>query len=118
MEPAANDLVNSCRTKTFPSALDLHQSRVIEHLRLDITIPAGGVYADDNDNPPGNHRQREDLRQDRQRLEQLRQRRDQEIREGDKHEAREYNEKIQDQKREIRRDQRSIYGNRDRRDHD
>ena len=55
--------------------------------------------------PPGNHRQREDLRQDRQRLEQLRQRRDQKIREGDKHEAREYNEKIQDQKREIRRDQ-------------
>ena len=79
-------------------------------------IPSGRVYADDN--PPGNHRQREDLRQDRQRLEQLRQRRDQEIREGDKHEAREYNEKIQDQKREIRRDQKSIYGNHDRRDRD
>ena len=64
-------------------------------------------------NPPGNHRQREELRRDQQQLEQLRQRRNREIREGDKREAREYNEKIRDQQREISRDRKSIYGDRD-----
>jgi len=43
----------------------------------------------------------------------LRQRRNQELREGDRREAREYNEKIRDQQREIRQDQREIYGGRD-----
>ncbi|TMA56184.1 MAG: hypothetical protein E6J73_21655 [Deltaproteobacteria bacterium] len=55
-----------------------------------LTIPSGRVYA--NENPPGNHRQREELRRDRQQLEQLRQRRNHELREGDRREAREYNE--------------------------
>jgi hypothetical protein len=72
-----------------------------------LMIPSGRAYAD---NPPGNHRQREELRQDERQLEQLRQRRNQELREGDRREAREYNEKIRDQKREIRRDRRDIYG--------
>jgi len=66
----------------------------------------GGVYADPN--PPGNHQQREELRRDQQRLEQLRQRRNQERREGDRDDAREYNEKMRDQKREIRQDRRGI----------
>ena len=85
-----------------------------------LTIPGGRVYADEN--PPGNHKQRQELRRDQQQLEDLRQQRNRELREGDKHEAREYNEKIRDQKREIRQDRRTIYGqNRDRRhdrDHD
>jgi len=86
-----------------------------------LTIPSGRVYADEN--PPGNHKQREELRRDQQQLEQLREQRDRERRDGDKHEAREYNEKIRDQKREIRQDRKAIYGQeRDRwhsdRDHD
>jgi hypothetical protein len=82
-----------------------------------LTIPSGRVYADEN--PPGNHKQREELRRDQQQLEELRQRRNQELREGDRREAREYNEKIRDQKREIRQDRRDIYGqNRDRWHHD
>ena len=89
-------------------------------LAASLVIPSVRAYADDN--PPGNHRQREELRRDQQQLEQLRQRRNREIREGDKREAREYNEKIRDQQREIRQDRRAIYGeNRDRRhdrDHD
>jgi len=76
-----------------------------------LSIPSVRAYADDN--PPGNHRQREELRRDQQQLEQLRQRRYREIREGDKREAREYNEKIRDQQREISRDRKSIYGDRD-----
>ena len=69
-----------------------------------VRMPSVGAYADPN--PPGNHRQREELRRDQQRLEQLRQRRNQERREGDRDDAREYNEKIRDQKREIRQDRR------------
>jgi len=87
-------------------------------LTVSLMIPSARSYADD---PPGNHRQREELRQDRRQLEDLRRRRNQELHEGDRREAREYNEKIRDQKREIRRDRRDIYGqNRDRwhRDHD
>ena len=49
-------------------------------------------------NPPGNHREREELRRDQQQLERLRQRRNQEIRQGDRREAREYNEKIRDRR--------------------
>jgi hypothetical protein len=80
-------------------------------LAASLVIPSVRAYADDN--PPGNHRQREELRRDQQQLEQLRQRRNREIREGDKREAREYNEKIRDQQREISRDRKSIYGDRD-----
>ena len=41
-----------------------------------LTIPNGRVYADQN--PPGNHEQREELRRDQQQLEQLRQQRNRE----------------------------------------
>ena len=58
-------------------------------------------------------RQREDLRRDEQQLEQLRQRRNREFRQGDQDDAREYNEKIHNQKREIRQDRKNIYGDRD-----
>ena len=66
-------------------------------LAASLLIPSGRSYAD---NPPGNHKQREELRRDQRQLEELRQRRNQELREGDRREAREYNEKIRDQKRE------------------
>ena len=85
-------------------------------LAASLLIPSGRSYGD---NPPGNHKQREELRRDKRQLEELRQRRNQELREGDRREAREYNEKIRDQKREIRQDRRYIYGqNRDRWHHD
>jgi hypothetical protein len=85
-------------------------------LAASLLIPSGRSYAD---NPPGNHKEREELRRDQRQLEELRRRRNQELREGDRHEAREYNEKIRDQKREIRQDRRDIYGqNRDRWHHD
>ena len=61
-----------------------------------VRMPSVGVYADPT--PPGNRQQREELRRDQQRLEQLRQRRHQERREGDRDDAREYNEKIRDQR--------------------
>jgi hypothetical protein len=80
-------------------------------LAASLLIPTGRGYADD---PPGNHRQREALRQDQRQLDELRQRRNQERREGDRREAREYNEKIRDKQREIHRDRRDIYGD----DHD
>ncbi|MGH7782552.1 MAG: hypothetical protein ACREO5_01735, partial [Candidatus Binatia bacterium] len=54
----------------------------ISLLAASLLIPSARVYADDN--PPGNHRQREDLRRDEQQLEQLRQRRNREFRQGDK----------------------------------
>ena len=76
-----------------------------------LIMPTVGVYA--GPNPPGNHQQREELRRDQQRLEQLRQRRDQELREGDRRDAREYNEKIREQRREIWQDRREISGDRD-----
>ena len=76
-----------------------------------LIIPSGRGYA--KDDPPGNHKEREELRQDRQQLEELRRRRAQEIREGDRREAREYNEKIRDKQREVRGDLRDIYGDRD-----
>jgi hypothetical protein len=76
-----------------------------------LIIPSGRGYA--KDDPPGNHREREELRRDRQQLEELRRRRAQEIREGDRREAREYNEKIRDKQREVRGDLRDIYGDRD-----
>ena len=86
-----------------------------------LIIPNGSGYA--KDDPPGNHREREELRRDKQQLEELRRRRAQEIREGDRRQAREYNERIRDKQREVRGDLRDIYGdrdgwNRDRRDRD
>ena len=77
-------------------------------LAASLTIPMGRAYADVN--PPGNARQRQELREDLRRLERLRQQRDRELRQGDWREAREYNEKIRDVQREIRQDRREIYG--------
>ena len=76
-----------------------------------LIIPSGRGYA--KDDPPGNHREREELRRDKQQLEELRRRRAQEIREGDRREAREYNEKIRDKQREISGDRKDIFGDRD-----
>ena len=80
-------------------------------LAASLIIPSGRGYA--KDDPPGNHREREELRRDKQQLEELRRRRAQEIRQGDRREAREYNEKIRDTQREIRQDRREIYGQND-----
>ena len=74
-----------------------------------LIIPGTRAFADDN--PPGNHRQREALRQDQHELQDLRDRRHDEIREGDKREAREYQDKIRDKRKEIRNDRREIHGN-------
>lgn len=72
-----------------------------------LLIPSMNAFADRD--PPGNHQEREELRDDFRRLERLRQRRDQERREGDWREAREYDEKIRDQQREIWQDRRDLY---------
>ena len=76
-------------------------------LTVSLMIPIG-AYADRN--PPGNQRQREELRRDQRQLEDLRRQRHRELREGDRREAREYQEKIRDKKKEIYRDRREIYG--------
>jgi hypothetical protein len=78
-------------------------------LAASLIVPSVRAYADDN--PPGNHRQREALRQDQRELQELRDRRHDEIREGDKREAREYQDKIRDKRKEIRNDRKEIYGN-------
>ena len=61
-------------------------------LAVFVTIPTGYSYADAD--PPGNHEQREELREDLRDLQRLRRQRDRELRQGDFDEAREYNEKI------------------------
>ena len=78
-------------------------------LAASLIIPSVRSYADD---PSGNHEQREELRRDQQHLDELQRRRNQEKREGDKGDVHEYNEKIRDQKREIRNDRRDIEGDR------
>ena len=77
-------------------------------LAASLMIPSVRGYADSD--PPGNRRQRQELREDLQQLEELKQQRKREIRQGDRREAREYDEKIRDQQREIRRDRRELYG--------
>src|ERR1041384_6108586 len=77
-------------------------------LAASLLIPSVRSYADD---PPGNHRQREELRHDRRDLERLRDQRQREIRQGDPREAREYSDKIRDKRKEIWQDRRDIYGN-------
>jgi hypothetical protein len=71
-----------------------------------LTIPMGRAYALD---PPGNHRERQELREDSQQLDRLTMQRNRELRQGDFREAREYDEKIRDQRREVRRDWRELY---------
>ncbi len=59
------------------------------------------------------------MRQDQQQLEQLRREREHEIREGDRHETRDYDQKIHELQKDIRRDQRSLgYEDHDRRHHE
>ena len=72
-----------------------------------LTIPMGRAYADLD--PPGNHRERQELREDLQQLDRLTMQRNRELRQGDFREAREYDEKIRDQRREVRRDWRDLY---------
>ena len=76
-------------------------------LASSFTIPIGRAYADLD--PPGNHRERQELRQDSRQLDRLTVQRNRELREGDFREAREYDEKIRDQRREVRRDWRELY---------
>ena len=85
-------------------------------LTVSLMIPIGRAYA--GGNPPGNHREREELRRDQRQLEDLRQQRNRELPQGDRREAREYNEKIRDKQKEIYRDRREIYGDNDRRGRD
>ena len=80
-------------------------------LAASLTIPMGRAYADLD--PPGNHREREELREDVQRLDRLTMQRNRELREGDFREAREYDEKIRDQRREVRSDWRERYDDHD-----
>jgi hypothetical protein len=84
-------------------------------LAASLMIPSGRSYADND--PPGNHGQRQDLREDLQQLEQLRKRRDHELREGDRREAREYNQKIRNLQKDIHRDRRNINEREDYRRH-
>ncbi|MGZ8426402.1 MAG: hypothetical protein ACXWYD_15750 [Candidatus Binatia bacterium] len=71
-----------------------------------IAIPSGRAFAAD---PPGNREQRQELREEIQELQRLRRARDRELSQGDYQDAREYNEKIRDQRREIRQDRRDIH---------
>ncbi len=71
-----------------------------------IAIPTGRAVAAD---PPGNRQQRQELREDVQELQRLRRARDREIRQGDYDDAREYKDKIRDQRREVQQDRREIY---------
>ena len=80
-------------------------------LAASLTIPMGRAYADVD--PPGNKRERQELREDVQRLDRLTMQRNRELRQGDFREAREYDEKIRDQRREIRRDWRELYRDND-----
>lgn len=72
-----------------------------------LLIPSASALADRD--PPGSRQEREELRDDLRRLERLRQRRDQERRQGDWREAREYDAKMRDQQREIWQDRRELY---------
>ena len=76
-------------------------------LAVSVAIPSGRGHADVD--PPGNHEQREELREDMRDLRQLQRQRDRELRQGDFQDAREYNEKIREQQQEIRRDRRDMY---------
>lgn|SRR5512135_2851314 len=85
-------------------------------LAATLIAPSARGFADDDDKRDLRN-QRQDLRQDQQYLKQLEQQRNHEIREGDRGEAREYNEKIHEQKKAIRKDRRDLK-DRDREHHD
>jgi hypothetical protein len=85
-------------------------------LAATLVVPTARGFADDDDKRDLRN-QRQDLRQDQQHLKQLEQQRNHEIREGDRSEAREYNDKIHEQKKDIRKDRRDLK-ERDRKHHD
>jgi len=70
-------------------------------LAASLIIPTAKGFADDDDRR-NIRNQRQDLRQDQQQLEQLRQR------EGDKAEAREYNGKIRELRKDMQQDKRNL----------
>jgi hypothetical protein len=78
-----------------------------------LTVSLMGPIAYAGSNPPGNQRQREELRRNQRQIEDLRRQRARELRQGDRREAREYSEKIRDKQKEIYRDRREIYGDND-----
>lgn len=59
---------------------------------------------DASDNPPSHNRMRDELRQDTRELQDLRRQRNRELREGDWREARQYDQQIREQEREVRQD--------------
>lgn len=71
---------------------------------LAASVMISGGRGDASADPPGNHRQREELRQDNRELQELRRQRDRELREGDWREARQYEDKIREQEQELRQD--------------
>jgi Skp family chaperone for outer membrane proteins len=79
-------------------------------LAASLITPTARGFADDVDRRD-NRAQRQDLRQDRQQLEELRRRRQQEIHEGDKAEARDYNNKIHELRKDMQQDRRNLRGN-------
>ena len=76
-------------------------------LAASLIAPTGRAFADDDDRRDLRN-QRQDLRQDQRRLEELKQERHEEIREGDRGEARDYNAKIRGQEKDIRRDRKNL----------
>ncbi|SRR6187431_3031438 len=80
-------------------------------LAASLAIPMGHAHADLD--PPGNKRERQELREDMQQLDRLTMQRNRELRQGDFREAREYDQKIRDQRREVRRDWRELYRDND-----
>jgi hypothetical protein len=86
-----------------------------------LIAPTGRAFADD-DERHDTQNQRQDMRQDKEQLEQLRERRKEEIREGDKGEAREYNSKIHNLQKDMHRDRKDLKQDdrkdRGKRDHD
>jgi hypothetical protein len=73
-----------------------------------LLIPSARGFADDE------RSERQDMRQDQQQLAQLRREREHEIGEGDRRETRDYDQKIHELQKDIRRDQRCL----GREDHD
>ncbi len=71
---------------------------------------AGIARADDEDRRDN---ERQDLRQDRQQLDELRRHRDAEAREGDRREVRDYNQKIRKLENDMHRDRRELGRDRD-----
>ena len=99
--------------KCLPVGMPLALLFCMSLLAATLIAPTARGFADDDDRKDTRN-QRQDLRQDQQQLEYLRQQRDREIREGDKRETREYNSKIRNLEKDMRRDRK--YLNKDERE--